>query len=102
MPAAGRDEADGRFDARDVTGVARGVRFWRLRDEVVIGCGTEPLTILSVVERRRSFRLRARASAGRADQLVKSFSGIQIYHMGAGRPRAGSKVFCKFPAAGYH
>ena len=39
MPAAGRDEADGRFAARDVPGVARGVRFWRLRDEVVIGSG---------------------------------------------------------------
>jgi hypothetical protein len=76
MPAAGRDEADGRFGARDTPVVARGVRFWRLRDEVVIGCGIKP--------------------------RVKSFSGMQIYHMGAGRPRAGSKVFCKFPADGYH
>jgi hypothetical protein len=76
MPAAGRDEADGRVDTRVVPAVARGVRFWRLRDEVVIGYGIKP--------------------------RVKSFSSMQIYHMGAGRPRAGSKVFCKFPAAGYH
>ena len=101
MPAAGRDESDERFDARDLPGVVRGVRFWRLLGEVVIGYGTEPLTILSAMVRRGSVRRGARASAGPVDPQGKSFSGMQIYHMGAGRPRAGSNDFCKFPADGY-
>jgi len=105
MPPPGLDEADGRFDPRVVPAVARGargVRFWRLRDEVVIGYGTEPPTILSAIVRRGSVRLGARASAGLENPQVKSFSGMQIYHTGGGRSRARSKDLCKSPADGYH
>jgi hypothetical protein len=102
MPAAGRDAADGRVAARETPRAFRGVRFWRLRDEVVIGYGTESLTILSAIARHGPVQLRAIASAGLSDPQVKSFSGMQIYHMVAGGPRACSNVFCKFPAAGYH
>jgi hypothetical protein len=102
MPVAGPDEADGRVTARDTPRVVGCVRVWRRRDEVVIGYGTEPLTVLSLVARRESRRLRAGASAGQADPRDKSFSGMQIYHMAAGRRRACSKDFCKFPADGYH
>jgi hypothetical protein len=102
MPVAGPDEADGRLAARDAPRVVGCVRFGRRRDEVVIEYGTEPLTVLSLVARRGSRRHRARASAGQANPRVKSFSGMQIYHTGPGRPSAGAKDFCKFPADGYH
>jgi hypothetical protein len=69
---------------------------------VFIAYGTEPLTVLSLVAQRGSRRPRAHASAGQANPRVKSFSGMQIYHMGPGRPSAGLNDFCKFPADGYH